>query len=149
MDKHILEQYTDMRQEEFDLISRIQSLDAQILNMEVDTIVSDTVTRGKKGKKPLGVVKIEGFPSAEYQRKKGKLRRLKQSLAVKDNDLLDKLNEVEEYIEGISDSRIRRLMRLRYIDNLTWIQVAKQVHETPDSVRMAVERYLASEEVPD
>lgn len=145
MDKNILEQYADLRQEERDMINWINSLNQKILNMEVDNIVSDTVTRGRKGKKPLGVVRIEGFPSREYTRKKHKLQELKGKLERKDADLLDMLNEVEEYIENVKDSRIRQIMRYRFIDDMSWAQVAKQMHETPDSARMALERFLGSE----
>lgn len=145
MDKHILDQYQDMKKEERDLISRIQSLDARILNLEVNTIVSDTVTRGKHGKKSLGTVRIEGFPSMDYQRKKGQLKKLKALLVVKDAELLSKLTEVEQYIEDVADSRIRQIMRYRYIDDLTWTQISHKLKETESSPRMALERYLSEE----
>lgn len=145
MDKNILEQYTNLQKEERDLISRIQSLDARILNMEVNTIVADTVTRGKHNKKPLGTVRIEGFPSLDYQRKKGQLKRLKERLVVKDAELLDKLTEVEEYIESVEDSRIRQIMRYRFLDDMSWRQIAKAMYpETEESARKAMQRYLDS-----
>ena len=37
-DKHILEQYVSMRAEQQDLIRRIQSLDAKLLNMEMKVL---------------------------------------------------------------------------------------------------------------
>lgn len=142
MDKSILEQYVDIREEERDLVRRIQSLDAKILNMEVNSIVSDTVTRGRHNRKPLGIVRIEGFPSRDYQRKKGQLRKLKNQLVVKDQELLDKMTEAEEYIESVSDARIRRIMRYRFIDDLSWIQIAHELHEAESSPRMALERFF-------
>lgn len=145
MTKEVLEQYTSIRNEERDIMRRIESLNARILNMEVNNIVSDTVTKGRHNRKPLGVVRIEGFPSREYQRKKHHLRSLKKQLALKDEELLKKMAEVEKYIEHIQDSRIRRIMRYRFLDDMSWIQIAHEMKEAESSPRMAVERYLAEE----
>lgn len=142
MDKTILEQYSHLKAEERDLIRRIQSLDARILNMETSMIVSDTVTRGKKGKQSLGTVRIEGFPSRDYQKRKRTLRRYKQMLSDKDDELLDLQLQVEEYIQGIEDSYIRQLARFKYIDGMTWNQIAKNMRITPDAARMALHRFL-------
>ena len=147
MKKHILEQYSAMQNEKKDLIERINSLNQKILNMEVNDIVSDTVIRGRHGRKPVGVIRIEGFPSREYTRRKHALQQLKEKLERKVAELLELTNEVEQYIDGISDSRIRQIMRYRYMDDMTWIQVARQMHETEDSARKALERFLAEEEM--
>lgn len=144
-DKHILEQYTSMRAEQQDLIRRIQSLDAKLLNMEMNSIVSDTVTRGKKGKQSLGTVRIEGFPSRDYQKRKWTLRRYKQTLANYDDKLLKKQIQVEEYIQGIEDSYVRQAMRYRYIDGMSWIRIGKQMHTTEDAIRKTISRYLEDE----
>lgn len=145
MEKHILEQYTDMRAEERDLVRRIQSLDAKLLNMEMEGyIVTDSVTCGRKGKKPLGTRLIKGFPFPEYERKRELLRTYKLQLHLADAKLLNLLNQVEEYLEGIKDSRIRRIMRYRYIDDLSWAQVAHRMggQHTAESCRQTTERYL-------
>ncbi|MBQ1574643.1 MAG: hypothetical protein IIZ78_26260 [Clostridiales bacterium] len=144
-DKHILEQYVSMRAEQQDLIRRIQSLDAKLLNMEMNSIVSDTVTRGKKGKQSLGTVRIEGFPSRDYQKRKWTLRRYKQMLAKYDDKLLKKQIQVEEYIQSIEDSYVRQAMRYRYIDGMSWIRIGKQMHTTEDAIRKTVSRYLEDE----
>lgn len=144
-DKHILEQYVSMRAEQQDLIRRIQSLDAKLLNMEMNSIVSDIVTRGKKGKQSLGTVRIEGFPSRDYQKRKWTLRRYKQMLAKYDDKLLKKQIQVEEYIQSIEDSYVRQAMRYRYIDGMSWIRIGKQMHTTEDAIRKTVSRYLEDE----
>lgn len=145
MDKHILEQYNDMRTERNDLMRRVQSLDARLLNLEMNVMVTDTVSRGKKGHQSLGTVRIEGFPSRDYERYKQQLRRYKQLLIQKDDELLEKQIEVEEYIDSISDSYIRSLMRYRYMDGLTWRQVARQMHTTEEAARKTISRYLENE----
>lgn len=48
-------------------------------------------------------------------------------------------------INQIDNSRMRRLITLRYIEGLSWVQVARKMgkHHTADGCRMAVERFLA------
>ena len=145
MEKHILEQYTDLQAEERNLARRIQSLNDKILNMERGGyMVADSVTCGRRGKKPLGTRKIQGFPLPEYNHNKECLKTYKLQLELADTKLLELLKEVEEYIEGIEDSRIRRIMRYRYVDNLSWVQVAHRmgIKHTAEGCRQAVERYL-------
>lgn len=145
LEKHILEQYTDLQAEERNLARRIQSLNDKILNMERGGyMVADSVTCGRRGKKPLGTRKIQGFPLPEYNHKKECLKTYKLQLELADTKLLELLKEVEEYIEGIEDSRIRRIMRYRYVDNLSWVQVAHRmgIKHTAEGCRQAVERYL-------
>lgn len=52
--------------------------------------------------------------------------------------------EILEYIFSIDDSQIRRIMRLRYIELKSWLQVANAIggNNTADSVRMAHDRFL-------
>ena len=146
--KHILEQYTDMQEEHKDLLRRIRRLDDQIAKMEESGYtVADSVACGKKGKKAIKTVKVEGFPHPDYERKRALLRRYKAKLKLFEEDLLEKQIEVEEYIQSIEDSRIRRIMRYRYLDNLTWQQVANRMgkHFTAESCRKMHDRYLLEE----
>lgn len=145
IEKHILEQYTDMQEERRDLLRRIRKLDDQIAKMEeTGYTVADSVACGKKGKKAIKTVKVEGFPHPDYERKRALLRRHKAKLKLFEEELLEKQIEVEEYIQSIEDSRIRRIMRYRYLDNLTWQQVAHRMgkNHTADSCRNAHDRFL-------
>lgn len=145
MEKHILEQYIDAQGEERDLVRRIQSVSDKLLNMEMSGyMVADSVTCGKRGKKSLGSRRIQGFPIPEYDRKKESLRTYKLQLELADMKLLKLLNQVEDYIETIEDSRIRRIMRYRYIDDLNWVQVALRMgkNHTAESCRKAHDRAL-------
>lgn len=145
MEKHILEQYTDLQAEEKNLVQRIQSIDSQLLNMEMKgCMVADSVTCGKRGKKPLGTKKIQGFPFPEYERKKELLKTYKLQLQLADEKLLQMLNNVEKYIESIGESRIRNIMRYKYVDGLNWIQVAHRMGKkyTSESCRKLHDRFL-------
>ena len=60
-------------------------------------------------------------------------------------------NKLLEYIHQIKDLRIRLLITLRYVDGLSWDDVADYMDKgdgkcTADNVRMAVTNYLKREE---
>lgn len=134
-----------MQEEHKDLLRRIRRLDDQIAKMEESGYtVADSVACGKKGKKAIKTVKIEGFPHPDYERKRELLKWYKAKLKLFEEDLLEKQIEVEEYIQSIEDSRIRRIMRYRYLDNLTWQQVAHRMgkHHTAEGCRSAHDRFL-------
>ncbi|GCA66029.1 hypothetical protein KGMB01110_04650 [Mediterraneibacter butyricigenes] len=150
MERNILVEYADMLEEIKDLRRRIQD-DQKKINQLSQTIVSDSVTCGKKGKKPLRTVKIKGFPNMEINRRIGLLKKRKAKMMLLESDLLEKQIQVEEYIDGIDKSELRMMFRLYYLDNLTWYQVALQMNQifpkrrikyTEDSCRMRNKRYF-------
>lgn len=150
MERNILVEYVDMLEEIKDLRRRIQE-DQKKIDQLSQTIVSDSVTCGKKGKKPLRTVKIKGFPNMEISRRIGLLKKRKTKLMLLESDLLEKQIQVEEYIDGIDKSELRMMFRLYYLDNLTWYQVALQMNQvfpkrrikyTEDSCRMRNKRYF-------
>lgn len=150
MERNILVEYADMLEEIKDLRRRIQE-DQKKIDQLSQTIVSDSVTCGKKGKKPLRTVKIKGFPNMEINRRIGLLKKRKAKMMLLESDLLEKQIQVEEYIDGIDKSELRMMFRLYYLDNLTWYQVALQMNQvfpkrrikyTEDSCRMRNKRYF-------
>ena len=150
MERNILVEYADMIEEIKDLRRRIQD-DQRKIDQLSQTIVSDSVTCGKKGKKPLRTVKIKGFPNMEINRRIGLLKKRKAKMMLLESDLLEKQIQVEEYIDGIDKSELRMMFRLYYLDNLTWYQVALQMNQifpkrrikyTEDSCRMRNKRYF-------
>ena len=143
MDKTILEQYADLIAEREDLQKRIKWTELKILEL-CDETVADSVTLGKHGKKPLGRKVIRGNPSPEIKKKRTALHRYKAQLKAAEIRIADMIVEAQQYIDEIEDSRIRRIMRYRYVDQLTWLQVAHRMgkHHTAESCRNAAERYL-------
>lgn len=143
MEKNILEQYADIIAEREDLRKRIKATELKILKLCEET-VADSVTLGKRGKKPLGRKVIRGNPDPEIARKRAALRRYKAQLKAAESRIGDMVTEVHQYIDEIEDSRIRRIFRYRYVDQLTWLQVAMRMgkHHTAESCRNAAERYL-------
>lgn len=150
MDKNVLIQYVEMKEEIKDLRRRIHENERELAKLE-NMIVTDSVTRGKRGKKPLGTVKITGRPTAAIALKQKLLKKRNDRLTALEAELLELTNQAEEYIETIPKSELRIMFRLYYIDNLTWYQVALQMNQkfpnrrikyTEDNCRMRHNRFL-------
>ena len=150
MDKNVLIQYVEMKEEIKDLRRRIHENERELAKLE-NMIVTDSVTRGKRGKKPLGTVKITGRPTAAINMKQRLLKKRNDRLTALEAELLELTNQAEEYIETIPKSELRIMFRLYYIDDLTWYQVALQMNQkfpkrgikyTEDNCRMRHNRFL-------
>ena len=139
--KEVLVQYADLRQECKEVREKIEKLEKQIDRIEKDGNVIDKVRGGEGG---LQSFKIEGFPYPEYSRKKTLLNMRKATLCELEMELLETLNQVEEFIASIKDSHIRRIISLRIVDNLSWNKVADRIGggNTEGSVKMAFQRFM-------
>ena len=139
--KEVLVQYADLRQECKEVREKIEKLEKQIDRIEKDGNVIDKVRGGEGG---LQSFKIEGFPYPEYNRKKTLLYARKATLVELEMELLETLNQVEEFIASIKDSHIRRIISLRIVDNLSWNKVADHIGggNTEGSVKMAFQRFM-------
>lgn len=140
MDKSILIQYSDLVEEVKDLRRRIQKNQDDIDKLET---VSDSV-KGTRRDGTIGNISITGFPYPRYYKLKDTLYKRQRLLTEKKEELLELINQVDDYINSIKDSRIRRIMRYRYIDDLNWVQVARKIGKkaTADSCRKAHDRFF-------
>ena len=150
MDKSILSEYADMKEEIKDLRRRIAE-DQKRIDQLRRTIVTDSVSCGKKGKKPIRTVKIKGFPQAEIERRVALMEKRQAKLEMLETDLIEKQLQAEEYIQTIEKSELRIMFRLYYIDSLTWYQVALKMNQifpkrrikfTEDNCRIRHNRFL-------
>ena len=150
VDKNILIEYADMKEEIKDLRRRIEQNKKELSRLN-GQVVMDSVSCGKKGKKPLGTVKITGRPVTAISRKESLLNKRIRRLEELEEGLLELTIQVDEYIETIEKSELRIIFRLYYIDDLTWYQVAlrmnqnfpkRKVKYTEDNCRMRHNRFL-------
>ena len=139
--KEILTQYSDLQEEVKEVRERIERTEKQIARIEEEGKVIDTVSGGSGG---IQHFKIEGFPYPEYSRKKSLLYVRKATLVNLELELTETLNQVEEFIAGVEDSRIRRIITLRFIENLSWNKVADRIGggNTEDSVKKSFYRFM-------
>lgn len=150
LDRSVLIEYADMKEEIKDLRKRIETDRKALYNLN-NMVVGDVVTLGKKGKKPLGTYKVEGQPIKAISRKQKAWERKIALLEQLEADLLEKQNEVEEYIQQIEKSEIRTMFRLYYIDDLPWYKVAirmnqmfpnRRIKYTEDNCKQKHKRYF-------
>lgn len=153
--KKILIQYTDLQQEVKEVREKIQRLECEIPkiekrinDIEKGATVKDKVRGGLGG---LQSYNIEGVPIKEYEKRKTDLlskklllNNRKSTLELLEFDLLEKTNEVEEFIASVSDSRMRRVINLRFIENLSWNKVADCIGggNTEDGIKKAFYRFM-------
>lgn len=104
VDKNILIEYSDMKEEIKDLRRRIENNKKELDRLN-NTVVMDSVACGKKGKKPIRTVKIQGIPQGSIERKKKVLERNTARLEELELELLELTNQAEEYIETIKEQQ--------------------------------------------
>lgn len=149
--KEILEQYCAMREEAKDLRRRIEEGEKRLARMRQEGYqVSDTV-KGTRKDGTIGPIKITGFPIPKYTRIENMTKKRNAKLKILEEDLLEALNEVDDFINAIPKSDLRMMFRFYYLDDMMWHQVAqnmnnafpkKRIKYTADSCRMAHNRYL-------
>jgi len=71
------------------------------------------------------------------------VRRLERKLKLRLDELMNLVEETNEYISNQEDSEIRQILALRYINGLTWHQIAKHLGYADESVpRKKCNRFL-------
>lgn len=150
MDKNILMEYSAAKKEMEDLKRRIDK-DRRELEKLNSMIVTDFVACGKKGKKPIRTVKIEGAPTLSIKRKQKALENKISKFEELELELLELVDQVEEMIESIEKSELRIMFRLYYIDDLSYIKVAERMNDmfpkrvikyTDENVKKRIQRFL-------
>jgi len=131
--KHKFEQYQSVQKEIEDLESRIAKINKK------NNIVSDTVQSSEEFPYTPHQVKITGIDVKKQALLEKYELRLKAF-----RDVLAKLRlEVEELIQQIDDSELRRILRYRYHDNFGWIKIMHLMeYNTESKARMKVERFF-------
>ena len=73
---------------------------------------------------------------------------LEAIISAKLTQCIHERNRLERYIAGIPDSLTRQIFTLRFVNGLSWVQVALRIggNTTPDGVRMTCKRYLENSE---
>lgn len=140
--KRALEQYNSLKQEKADNERIINNIEKRIAELEEKGYKEkDSVSGGNGG---IQHFSIEGFPYPRYHREKSLLILRKKRWSEIEEKLDKQISEIEEYLNSIDDSQMRRMIKYKYIEELSWQQVAERISggNTADGCRMAVDRYL-------
>ena len=141
MKKTVLEQYINLQKEIKEISARIARLEQKLKRINEEGNVRYAVKGGDGGQQTYH---IEGFPVAEEDETKYPLRKNIRLLEERKAKAAEQVIEVEKYISSIDDSRMRRMVTLRYIDDLPWWKVANRMGRghTEDSCKKQMERFL-------
>lgn len=110
------------------------SREIEILRDQINNMNHETVTDSVKGSDPYfpyveHTMIISGVEVRGYDQK---VTRLKKKLQRRIDELMDMAVEINEYIATIDNSEMRQILTLRYINNLTWQQVASHMGTAGD-----------------
>ena len=150
MDKNILEQYLELKEEIRDLQDRIDRDERRLEKIRKEGVVSDTV-KGTRSDGTFGPIKITGYPIPEHNQVKNMIKKRVAKLHILEDDLQNAINEVDEFIGKVPKSDLRMIFRFRYLNDMTWAAVAlnmndrfpkRRIKYTEDSCRMRHDRYL-------
>lgn len=134
--KQKLSQYIDIKEEIKRLEKKIEKLDK-----ETKDIVSDVVDSTTSGFPFMQThKKIQGLDIERIH----KLDKLKAILNERYDKLLKAQLEVEEFIDTIPTSRLRRIFEYRYLEGFSWVKIAQLINNnsTEESVKKEHQRYL-------
>ena len=128
MNKKELSQLYYLNREIEQLKSRIEELEC--------IAVSDT-------SRITGMPHVTGI-SDKVGRYAAEIADLKELLDLNLKKCFYELNRLNRYIEGIDDSQMRMIMTLRYVNGLSWRQIAFNIGggNTEDSIKKLAYRYL-------
>lgn len=135
MNKNLLNQIENLNEEVIDLNKRIEKLEK-----EPDNIIQDSVKCSSEFFPYIQhSVLIEGID----MRKQRNIKKLKRILKNKQDKVQKLINNLEYELNNIEDSEIRRIIRYKYEDGRTWINVMhKMNYESENKARMKLDRFL-------
>ncbi len=85
-----------------------------------------------------------GYPKAQavVGTDRERFYRLNTQWRQRKEQLEDECSQVEDFIEGIPDSLMRRIFRMYYIDNMSQRQIAEKVHIDKSTVSRKIEKFI-------
>ena len=140
----LLEQIDSIKAEKQDLENRIKSLE----NERIPTTVDSVQASSKEYPYIQHTVKVEGYNNYRYIRNRKARNTYKKQIKSKIQKLDKLINELEYELNKIDDSEIKQIIRYKYEDNLSYIQIAHKMNKrgrkeyTADGIRMKIKRFL-------
>lgn len=122
-----------MREEVKNIRKRIDKLQLEISNFEM---VQDSV-KGTRKDGTNGSIRITGYPTQLFWKKKDSIKRCRIKLELAEMELLELMNDSEEFIQSIEKSELRSMFRFYYIDGMSWQQVAINMNDLYPNRRIA------------
>lgn len=138
--KEELEQLENLRKEREDLKERILKLEAKPRKILTDGV------KGSSTDFPYTqhTCKVEGLDdSIVYRRRKNTIKKLKKMYISKNIKIDNFINHIEYELNYIQDSEIREIIRMKYEDGLSWIQIMhRRGYNSEDTPRKKIEKFF-------
>ncbi len=146
LDKSVIKQYLSLRTEIEKEELRINDLQKEIDSMRpAEREVTDIVTKGKRGKKPLGICIIRGNGDyEEINKRQADLRERKAKKELHVVSLSRMVIDVESYIYSLEESELRNILLFSCIDGMNWKEVAESMGEgyTAEACKQKFSRFM-------
>ena len=139
IDSRILE-YARIREQLAAVAGKIERAERNAARLRDETV---TITvKGTHQDGTLGRVKVTGRPGREYGRELRAMERFWKQYAHLDAAQWDALEAAEDAITAVPSAEIRLLLRLRFLDGMTWYDIAMKRGKTPTWPKITLERYF-------
>lgn len=138
MTKEQLGQLRSLRREIRELTDKIQELEAR-----PGTMVSDKVQASMKEFPYTETsVKIEGYDFVHDKKTRQQIISKKMLLIERRQQAQELELQITEFINNISDSRMRRMMEYRYVEGRTWEQIGAMMNCDRTTAEKCISKYL-------
>lgn len=138
IDKQLLEQISALHKELQDLNKRLKNLEQQECKIVKDSVQGSGTTYPYTKHN----IVVEGVQYSKTKHSRYTYRKQIKSKKHKLDKLINKLEYELNYIED-KDSEIRQIIRYKYEDNLSWIQIMfKMEYNSESTAKMKLERFL-------
>ena len=140
--KELLGQYSSIKREIADIEFKIGESEKKIRLLEKQ-IARDAVV-GSREDLTIGIIPVEGIASQRIDEIRERIHNRRERL-LKMKAKLERIRyDIETFIDSIEDSETRRIIQFRFVDDLSWDQVAKRMgpgYES-DACRKKFKRFM-------
>lgn len=140
MEQTIIAQYINLTKEVEEIKENIRQLEERKSLMEKGT-VNDSVKGGYGGKQ---LYKINSYAKADIEETEYLINKNIRILKQREKEVHETIIYIEEYINKVNDSRMRRMITFKYVKGMTWNQTAMAMGDsyTADGCRMDMKRFF-------
>ena len=140
MEQNIIAQYTSLVKEIEEIKQNVKQLEEKKRLLEEDTI-NDSVKGGYGGKQRY---KVNSYAKADIEETEYLINKNIRILKQRQKEVHETIICIEEYINKVNDSRMRRMITFKYVKGMTWNQTAMAMGDnyTADGCRMDMKRFF-------
>ena len=139
MSDSVLKDYRNLVKERDDYRERIKKAQDQLRELESIGTVKDKVTGGYGG---IQSFVIEGFPDSLYSKKKQSLNAYIEKYKDRERQIIDMLDRVDSFINGIKNARDRMVYKYFYLDGYSQLTIAHKLHIDQSVVSRTLDKYI-------